>query len=220
MEIANIVLEYIRALVWPIIAITGLLLFRNEVSGLIGRIRKVELPGGGAINIGQEIHEAKVISKEVVKQKLKIPIPMLEGKEHIPSIPLTDANARMIELGLRPSPSGLDISYYRNLALENRYAALGGLRLELEILVKNLAKGFKVQIDDRDPALMVLQKLLNANAITSEQLSLAQKVLQICNAAVHGSTISLEETNSVIDLASVLKDQYIRWLSWGFGDTR
>lgn len=218
MEIANIVLEYIRALVWPIIVITILLLFRKEVIALIGRVRKLEFPGVGLIDLSKEVQEGEELKQIVVEQFEASPVP--ETKEKIVSIPLTEANERMIELGLRASPSGLDISYYRSLALENPIAALAGLRLEIEVLFKNVARGFKVQINDHDPALMVLETLRKANAITSEQLILAQKIWQICNAAVHGSKISAEEAISVVDMASALKDQYVRWLSWGFEGIR
>ena len=218
MEIANIVLEYIRALVWPIIVITILLLFRKEVIALIGRVRKLEFPGVGLIDLSKEVQEGEELKQIVVEQFEASPVP--ETKEKIVSISSTEASKRMIELGLIGSPSGFDTSYYKNLALENPIAALAVLRLEIEVLFKNVARGFKVQINDHDPALIVLGTLRKANAITSEQLVLAQKIWQICNAAVHGSKISAEEAISVIDMASALKDQYVRWLSWGFEGIR
>jgi len=56
----------------------------------------------------------------------------------------------MIHLGLRPSPSGLDMSYYRSLADQDPNVTLAGLRIEIDILARNLAKGFNVSVNDRE----------------------------------------------------------------------
>lgn len=49
-------------------------------------------------------------------------------------------------------------------------------------------------------------------------MQLAMKVLQVCNAAVHGTPVTREEAGEVIGVAEVLADQYLAWLSWGFDD--
>jgi len=109
------------------------------------RIRHADLPGGVGIDLDQEIKEAKVLSAKVQEQ----PVPA-EQQRGRPAIPLTEANARMIHLGLRPSPSGLDMSYYRSLADQDPNVTLAGLRIEIDILARNLAKGFNVSVNDRE----------------------------------------------------------------------
>ncbi len=215
MEIGMLVLEYIRVLVWPVILVTGLVLFRDELGATIRRVRKLKLPGGGSLDLGQEIQEAKDLLPQVEKQMENTPA--LEGKR---KIPMAEANARMLELGLRPSPSGLDLSYYRNLATQDPNLALAGLRIEYDIITRNLADGWNVEFGPRDSGVTVLQKLRDSDAITSEQMRLSQKVFQLCDSAIHGAIISLTEANEVIEVAGVLRDQYLRWLSWGFEGDR
>lgn len=215
MEIAKLILEFVKVLVWPILAITIVIVFRSQLGAVLWRLRKADLPGGLSLDFNQEIQEAKTLSQQVTQQ---VAAEHPESKKLIPSIPLTEANARMLELGLRPSPSGLDISYYRNLVAQDPNLALAGLRIEIDILAKNLAQGFNVNTDPHDSGTRLLRKLRDAGAITNEQMELGLKVLRLCNAAIHGRTVSREEADAVIDVAGVLMDQYIRWLSWGFKD--
>ena len=125
---------------------------------------------------------------------------------------------RLIKLGLRPSPSGLDLAYYRRLAEQDPNVALAGLRIEIDVQARNLAKGFKVSIDEHDSGSRLFRKVHEGGAITGDQMRLAMKVLRVCNAAVHGITISHHEALDVIASAEVLADEYLAWLSWGFGD--
>ena len=180
---------------------------------LLQRIRHADLPGGVGIDLDQEIKEAKALSAKVQEQP--VPADKQRGR---PTIPLTEANSRMLQLGLRPSPSGLDMSYYRSLADQDPNLALAGLRIEIDILARNLAKGFKVPVNDRESGARLIRRLYDGGSVTSEQMQLTMKVLQVCNAAVHGTPVSREEADDVIGLAEVLADQYLAWLSSGFDD--
>ena len=131
---------------------------------------------------------------------------------------MTEANARLIRLGLRPSPSGLDMTYYRELAEQDPNLALAGVRIELDVQARNLAKGFKVPIGEHDSGGRLLRKLYDSDAIDAEQMQLAMKILSVCSAAVHGNPVSREAAAAVIAIAQVLADQYRDWLSWGFED--
>lgn len=210
MEIATLVLEYIEALIWPGVAIFVFITYRKEILMIFERLKGASLPGGVSLDFGQGIKDAKQLSREVKAEKQP------ERNKSRPSIPLTEANTRMLNLGLQPSPSGLSLTYYRELAEEDPNIALAGLRMEVEILARNLAKGFKVNVKRRDSAGTILRKLYEGGAITIQQFQLVQKIVELCNAAVHGKRISREEADSVIDVAKVLADQYIAWLSWGF----
>jgi hypothetical protein len=133
-------------------------------------------------------------------------------------LPVTEANARMLSLGLQPSPSGLEMSRSFDLAQQDPNLALAGLRMELETLARNLAKGFKIDVGHHDSAGTLLRRLLDKSAITSDQYGLAQSIVRLCNAALHGTRVSREEAETVIDAAKVLAKDYIEWLSWGFDD--
>lgn len=212
MEIAEIVLEYIRTLVWPVVVVGLSLVFRRQLIALLNRIRHAELPGGVAVDLDEGIKEAKALAAKVKKEP-----PPPEAKDR-PTIPLTGANTRLLQLGLQPSPSGLDMSYYRGLAVQDPNVALAGLRMEIDILARNLATGFDVPIDRRDTGTRLLRKLHDAGAINEDTMLLTMRVVSICNAAVHGTSVSFEEASDVIGTAEVLATQYIEWLSWGFDD--
>lgn len=214
MEILKVILEFIKATIWPITILIIILVFHDQINVLFQRIKKAELPGG--INIETfpiQLQEAKETSKEVKKDRLA-------KKEEIdkPIIKLTEANKRMITLGLAPSPSGLDLSYYRNLAKEKPIVAFAGLRMEIDLMIKNLAKGFKVEFSDSDSTDDKLRLLRDNSAISDNQLELIKQLIKLCNEAINGFKLTEEDVNEILDIATVLRDDYIAWLSWGFND--
>lgn len=216
MEIAKLILDYVKALIWPSVVIVIVLLFRSRLNAILVRLRKADLPGGVSLDFQEEIQEGRALSQQVAQQ---VDNPNIsEDKKKRPTIPLTEANARMLSLELRPSPSGLDMNYYRNLASQDPNLALAGLRIEIDVLARNLAQGFGVDVSDRDSGGRLLHRLRESGAITNEQLQLALKVMKLCNAAIHGQMVSREQADEVIDIADILSKKYLDWLSWGFSD--
>jgi hypothetical protein len=211
-EVAKLILEYLKVLVWPLITLSIAATYRTELVAILGRLKKAGLPGGVSLDFAEEAKEIRYLSDQVLALPSKP-----EAKGH-PTIPLNDANARMISLGLQPSPSGLDMEYYRTLAAQDPNIALAGLRIEIDILARNLAKGFKVAVSPRESGLRLLRHLLEADAIDKTQFDLVEKVARVCNAAAHGNPVSREQADSVITSAAVLSKQYLEWLSWGFED--
>ncbi len=211
MNTAQIVLAYIRALIWPL-AVTGLAFaFRREVRAALARIRKAGLPGGFSLDFEQDIQESKELASRVEKA------PPRSDRPRIASLPLTDANSRMIKLSLTPTPSGLDLNYYKQVAEKDPNLALAGLRMELEIMTKNLAKGFGLSLRRNAPMATMLRQLRDSSAITPDQFELAQKIISLTNQAVHGRTVTRREAEEIIDSAQALVTDYLAWLGWGFG---
>ena len=122
----------------------------------------------------------------------------------------------MIKLGLAPTPVGLELSRYRIIAEEDPPLALAGLRIELETMLKNVAKGFSVPLSERDSAGIITRKLQEHGAITPLQAKLINAVLSLCNAAVHGQKVTQIQAENILDTAAILRDDYISWLTWGF----
>lgn len=212
MELAKLILEFVKTLAWLITALVLALLFHAPISMILNRLRKAGLPGGVSIDFQEQIQEAKQISKEVEA----LPTPSDRPKR--PSIPLTEANARMIAVGLKPTISGLDMSYYREISQNDPTLALAGLEIEIEVLANNLASGFKLEPMKTEPIGSLLRRLREYGAITAEQMDLARRILAICNRAIHGQNVTREEVVDVIDAASVLVNDFLAWLSWGFED--
>jgi len=212
MEVVKLILEYVRALVWPATVLFLSLLFRSEIKRVFARLRKAALPGGISVDLQEEVRQVKQLS-----EKVESAAPPGDRKR-TPGIPQTEANSRMIQLGLRPSPSGLDLSYYREIAERDPILALAGLRIQLETWFRNVAQGFKVGTKPFDSMNRVLAHLRDAIAVTPDQVMLARRVLSFCNEAIHGGDVSRDQALDVIGAAGVLARDYLAWLSWGFGD--
>jgi hypothetical protein len=212
MELARLILEFVRALAWPVTALILALIFRGPIRSILSRLRKAGLPGGVSIDFEEQILQAKELSERVEA------LPPPADRPKLPAIPLTEANARMISVGLRPTASGLDMAYYREIAQNDPTLALAGLRIELEVMANNLAAGFKLVSQRKEPLSSLLSRLQANGAITSEQLQLTRKILNLSNQAVHGRRVTREEAEEVIEAARVLAEQYLNWLSWGFPD--
>ena len=211
MEIAKLVLSYLQTLIWPIVTLIIVYLFREPLKLILSKIEHASV-GKLSFDLKQEINDAQKLSEIVEVAK-----PSLKEKKH-PTIPLTEANSRLLDLGLQPSPSGLDLNYYLDLADNDPTLALAGLRIEVEVLTRNLVKGFALNINLNRPVSILLRELYKNNNLSSEQFDLTMKILQICNAAVHGRIISRIDAASVINIAKVLAEQYLEWLSWNFAD--
>lgn len=212
MEIANLILEYIKALIWPATILVLFALYRSQIINMFNRIKKADLPGGISIETFPEhIKEAKELSEEIKQEKHPN-----KAQRNYQSLPLTEANARMINLGLSPSPTGLEFSQYRLMSDQDANLALAGLRMEVEIMLKNLAKGFKITINNKESIKGITQKLKEKKAITSHQEELINVVTRLCNAAIHGIKVTSDQAKEILDIAEILRDDYISWLSWGF----
>ena len=207
MEIARLVLEYLEALVWPGAIVLGVWIFRRPLADVLLRMNQAKLPGGVSFNFDTEIRNTKQLSQEVRSAILT--------SRAVPeeTISPSQANSVALSLGLQPSPSGLDLSMYFDLAREDPSFALGGLRMEIEIFVHNLVKKRDIQIGENDSTGLVLRKLLKSGDISFAQYNLAQQVLQLCNQAIHGWRPTQEEAEIIIDAAQSLVDQYLIWLS-------
>jgi hypothetical protein len=211
MEVAKLILEYVKTLIWPTSTLLLAWIFKPEIREVLARIRKAALPGGVSLDFENQILETKELATRVETAQ---PPP---NRPQSAALPLTEANSRMIALGLTPTPSGLDMNYYKAIALRDPTLALAGLRIEIEILTRNLAKGFKLDQPGYESPTQLLRRLRVAAAITGDQFALGRKILSLANQAVHGRTVSQREAEEIIDAAEALVRDYLAWLSWGFG---
>ncbi len=213
-QIAELVLEYIKVLVWPLVVTLIVCIFRKHLVNIINRLKNADLPGGIKINLQETIQETQKLS-DIVRE-----FPLPDKQVNFPSIPITEANARMLKLGLQPSPSGVQLNHYRSLAKQDPNLALAGLRMEIEILIKNLAKGYNIDIGKNKPLRQVIQQLHAKHSITNEQRRLIENIAAVCNAAIHGETVSQQDAEQIIKSADILAEQFVSWLSWGFNDSK
>jgi hypothetical protein len=213
-ELLKIILSFIGTIIWPVTAFIIVLIYREAILKLINRAKKVELPGGLSLEtVGEEIKQAKELAEEVkLERKPEIQEYIKKGGLKLE----TQSNKRMIELGLTPSPSGLNLDYYKTIADSDPRLALAGLRIDLELMIRNLANGFGIQIEQKEPNSKIISKLFQANKISSQQYEFINSVFKIANTAAHGAFFTKEQVYEVLDIGQVLVDDYVAWLDWGF----
>lgn len=211
MEIAKLILEFTKVLAWPLVVICIMIYFRSEIVAIFPRLKEAKV-GGVSISFEAEIAQAKQLSKVVESS----PATDQKAVGAESKVELSEANAKLIGLGMAPSPSGLDLDYYRDVAKRDPNLALAGIRIELEIAARNLAKGFSVRFDAKDSVSWLFSRLQSAGAVGPDQAELTRRILNLCNRAVHGQPTSKSQANEVIAIAGVLINDYISWLSWGF----
>lgn len=213
-ELLKIIFDFVGTIIWPITTFIIVLIYRKAIHRLIDRARRIELPGGLSLDaIEDNIKEAKELATEI-KIERKPDVQNLLDNE---SVRLeSEANRKMIENGLRPSPSGLNLSYYKDIASTDPRLALVGLRIDFELMLRNLAKGFKIQLEEKEPISKVISKMLNSGAITIKQYEFINVIFRISNSAAHGSEISRRQVYEVLEIGQVLVDDYLAWLDWGF----
>ncbi len=209
----EVAVDALAALAWPLVVVIIAAMFRNELKDVAARLRQMSGPGFN-LDLSKEIERAEGLSERVEDARAA-----RTSQSGEVSTEMQDPNSQMLARGLVVSPSNLDMSFYRDLIeTADPNIAMAGLRIEVEKLARNVAKGFGIEIAAYSSVTQILNRLRAEDAITSDQHSLARAIVQLCNRAVHGESISATQANQVIDLAEVLADQYLAWLKWGFGN--
>lgn len=219
MEPAKLIVEFVKVIIWPVVTIVVLNYFKEETKSLLKRLASIKVGDKAVEFFKSEIIQAQKLSAEVAAE----PSPhqdKIEQLSHKGQMPIQDVNAQMMKYGLQPSPSGLDLAYYRDLAYRDPKLSLAGLRIELEIIGRNLAKGFNIPLGRDLSVRTIFSTLAENQAITSKQYLLAEAVIGLSDKALDGATVSVPDAIAVIDSAKVLRDEYLAWLSWGFVDDK
>ena len=219
METSKLILEFVKVLVWPFTTIFILILFRLQLLNLLSRTKRLNLPGGIILEtFDQKIEMAKELANEISKENKEKESQHISDREKLkPVTPnYSEANKRMIELGLTPSPSGLEIEYYKELANKDPRLALAGLRIDFELMLNNLAKGFHIEFDNNWSIFKKVQTLLIQDAIDQRQRDFLMIILELSSSAVHGAEISKSQVFEILGISQVLIDDYKSWLHWGF----
>lgn len=214
MAIAALVLEYLKALVWPITVIFLALFFRKSLNAILQRLIKATLPGGVSLDFKDQIEKVHTFSERVQAEKeiLKLPEPS-EVSQVGPLIPFNEVNKKLLSLGMEPVKSELNINYFDALADSDPTLAIAALRIELETLAKNVFIGCNIPFP-RMKSLTILIHYLERNALIDPSVTyVALQVTRICNRVIHGEKLHRAEASLVIATASLLLETFRRWIS-------
>ena len=111
MEIAKLILDFISAIIWPVVVITIVLMFRRQISNRLQDIKELELPGGFKATLN-EVKKFVVGSKEVSGKKISAKLTEHSFDLHISNdLQLSVFNARIniekeISRMIQLSPNG------------------------------------------------------------------------------------------------------------------
>ena len=208
MNIADIILRYIQALIWPSVVVIMVLSFRSELRRLMNAVRKFHLPGGTEVDIGDLLEEAGE-SAQRASDAVNSSKDSESIKEQVERIASSVAGQR-----LPIAVAALDLDYYRGVALSDPNLALAGLRMGLERALSDVAELAGSPQQPRTVTTARVAKVLAKRGILPQELrSLARDIAAITNAAVHGQQVTTEEALRVIDSAEPIRTFYFSWLA-------
>ncbi|MFD8549413.1 hypothetical protein [Streptomyces sp. NPDC059649] len=96
MEIAKLVLEFLKVLTWPLIFVALVLAFREEFRGLLQRMTTVRTPGGAELEFAERAHEVRSEAENLLPAELEAAsAPDMTGEEPDPANLIFDALVRV-----------------------------------------------------------------------------------------------------------------------------
>jgi hypothetical protein len=96
------------------------------------------------------------------------------------------------------------LSSVRELLDSDPVLALAALRIEIERKVKLLVDSLSLPIGNGWSISKLIEAVRKQKLLSSEQVTALQKIINMCNKAIHGSLISKTEAREIIDLAEEL----------------
>ena len=70
MDVAQLVLEYLKSLIWPIQILLAVIIFRKELRELLKSLQHLRLPGGTELDWQRNLEQAEAAAKEVESSSL------------------------------------------------------------------------------------------------------------------------------------------------------
>jgi hypothetical protein len=86
--------------------------------------------------------------------------------------------------------------------------ALAALRIEIEKKLKSAADFFKLPYEEKFSISKTIEALGRKEILSAEQIMALRKIIEMCNKAVHGFSISMEEAKEIIKLAEELNRSF------------
>ena len=199
----SLISQFVSIFAWPVTVCFIAIYYRSSFETLLKSVRRAELPwGAGSVEFENEAARLKAESIEPDPDR-----PQNRPAEFDSGF--IDYNKLQVDRGLSPVSSGLSLRYYRGIAKDDPALSLLALRMDLEVIVKNMLKGSEIEFDHKFNLHRALRALLSHGKITPHQFEVTQGVIDFCNRAAHGS-----EVNALM-AEPIIKD-YKAWLNWNF----
>jgi hypothetical protein len=133
---------------------------------------------------------AKFIFKEEIRKTGKLI--NMSGTSRIK----TNASASLIIVKSKE----LDLDNVRKLLDSDTALALAALRIEIEKSLKAIAKKLDLTIEEKQSITEIIVNLKNKEIFSHEQVLILRQIINMCNKAIHGVSISKGEAKEIISL--------------------
>jgi len=195
-EIARLVLDYIKVLVWPLTIILLVGMFEHEFVTLVRRLVKWNAAGISA-EFSLTAEQVEQTTERAVAEGRAAPIPDPPGVGLV-------LNAELKQAGLQELPGAFDFERYKLIAQSDPNLALAGLRIDFEITLRNLAQVYDVTVSKPSSLSFLVSMLVKAEALRIIEAEAIRTILSACNRAVHGEKVSTADALKVIDSGELL----------------
>jgi len=174
--------------------ITILIFFILSIPFVAQYLRKAKFPGA-EFEFKEEIRETQKLVKMSVEQAEKA-----ESAGEAKILPFETFN----------------LSVVRGLLDSDPILALAALRIEIEKKLRSAADFLDLSTRDKLSISKLIEGVSRKELLSFEQITALQKIVNMCNKAIHGSLISGEEAKEIIDLAEELNKTFSIGYSIGF----
>ena len=100
------------------------------------------------------------------------------------------------------------LSAVRELLESDHVLALAALRIEIERKLRLLVHSLDLPIRNEWSISKLVDAMRKQELLSPEQVSALQKIVNMCNKAIHGSLISKTQAREIIDLADELNKSF------------
>lgn len=166
-------------LIYPSIAIDTTILGLFGLLILVCMIpfsKSIGLPGGGKIDLSDDLEEAKKTVDEVEKESKQKPTPY-----------------RFL------SPSPEDMTWIQ-IVKNDPNIGLAGLRIRIEENIRQLAKKNDIAQSEIEPLGSLTKRLRQNEKLSLNEFLAIQQVTKICNKAVHAQDLSSRDVDLAVEL--------------------
>jgi len=207
MDIARLILDYLEVFAWPAVTLVVVFIFRSELKQMARSLQMVKLPGGTELDWQKSLKATEEAAHKVESSPRTIELQRQVGS-------LNEFIEQSKRYGLRLSPSNYDFKYYREISETDRNLSLAGIRIELEIMLQNMAKLFGIDYEGTRTSLARLTRLLQKQEILEpSDTELVLSIAHIANLAVHGQSITEVDAIRAIDASETFLDLYIPFMN-------
>ncbi|MFF1285248.1 hypothetical protein ACFVY4_31580 [Streptomyces sp. NPDC058299] len=182
----ELALEYIKALIWPVIVLTLGLTFKKQVGGLIGRLQSVETPVGSA-NFGEKADAVGQVAAEI-GDEISSQLATVEIEERGESeTPDGDSSAGSHREPL-DADSGIEVRIQplvSRVGSDPTSTVLHSWRAVEQAMAESLRHDGSTYV----PITQLINRVANQGLLSSQLMALVHDLFELRNQVVHGGSV-------------------------------